>query len=65
MADEYRAARLPRPHLTNLAAYLEIGANIDHDASESGVALIVTRSMAPARRRERAVAGRRTFVDRK
>jgi predicted O-linked N-acetylglucosamine transferase (SPINDLY family) len=34
MADEYHAGRLPRPNLANLDAYLDIGANMDHDASE-------------------------------
>ncbi len=38
MADEYRAGRLPRPNLANLVSYLEIGANIDHDTAEIGVA---------------------------
>jgi predicted O-linked N-acetylglucosamine transferase (SPINDLY family) len=38
MADEYRTGRLPRPNLANLASYLEIGANIDHDTAEIGVA---------------------------
>jgi len=38
MADEYRAGALPRPNLANLDAYLDIGVNIDHDASEIGAA---------------------------
>jgi len=36
MADEYRAGALPRPNLANLETYLDIGANIDHDAAEIG-----------------------------
>ncbi|MEZ5956573.1 MAG: hypothetical protein R3C27_05095 [Hyphomonadaceae bacterium] len=38
MADEYRAGALPRPNLANLEAYLDIGVNIDHDASEIATA---------------------------
>lgn len=38
MADEYRAGALPRPNVANLAAYLDIGANIDHDSAEIGAA---------------------------
>lgn len=38
MADEYRAGALPRPDLANLPAYLDIGANIDHDSIEIGAA---------------------------
>ena len=36
MADEYRAGALPRPNIANLGAYLDIGANIDHDSAEIG-----------------------------
>ncbi len=36
MADEYRAGALPQPNLANLEAYLDIGVNMDHDASEIG-----------------------------
>ncbi|MCA8886137.1 MAG: hypothetical protein KDA35_05905 [Hyphomonadaceae bacterium] len=36
MADDYRAGALPRPNIANLSAYLEIGANIDHDSTEIG-----------------------------
>jgi len=38
MADEYRAGELPRPSIANLAAYLDIGVNIDHDHIEIGAA---------------------------
>jgi hypothetical protein len=34
MADEYRTGELPQPNLANLDAYLDIGANLDHDAFE-------------------------------
>lgn len=34
MAEEYRTGDLPRPNLANLDAYLDIGANMDHDAFE-------------------------------
>jgi predicted O-linked N-acetylglucosamine transferase (SPINDLY family) len=37
MADAYTAGALPQPDLTNLGAYLDIGAAIDHDASEIGL----------------------------
>jgi predicted O-linked N-acetylglucosamine transferase (SPINDLY family) len=37
MADAYAAGALPQPDLTNLGAYLEIGASIDHDTSEIGL----------------------------
>jgi hypothetical protein len=38
MADEYRAGAMPRPNIANLAAYLDIGVNIDHDSAEIGAA---------------------------
>lgn len=38
MADECRAGALPRPNLANLATYLDIGVNIDHDSVEIGAA---------------------------
>ncbi len=38
MADEYRAGAMPRPNLRGLEAYLDIGAEYDHDAAEIGLA---------------------------
>lgn len=37
MAGEYRAGALPQPDLSNLPAYLDIGATFDHDAREIGL----------------------------
>jgi predicted O-linked N-acetylglucosamine transferase (SPINDLY family) len=37
MAGEYRAGAAPQPALTNLSAYLDIGASFDHDAIEIGM----------------------------
>jgi hypothetical protein len=34
MAADHQAGRLPRPDLTNLEGYLEVGAGFDHDAEE-------------------------------
>jgi hypothetical protein len=38
MADEYRRGTMPKPNLANLDAYLSVGAAIDHDAIEVGMA---------------------------